>query len=235
MQYTNWQSFGADSAGGARASIPIAGLALLLIGLSLFSPAGAVVFTLAPMLLGVALLVIAMRWDSGRRHQQLESLAAGFDSGLESIKDLQWEMREREAHYRDLLDHQNDVILRRDADGMLSFVNDAFCRTFGVERRSALGLPLSLPILDSDATQGTAQHGGMRDTRVIELSTTAGPRWFVWEDSPLPSEDGGPCEIQSIGRDITEQRAAETGPGAGSRPGHDRKPGQVAIPRLHEP
>jgi len=209
VQYTNWQSFGADSAGGARASIPIAGLALVLIGLSLLSPAGPVAFTLAPMLLGVVLLVIAMRWDSGRGHQKLESLAARFDSGLESIKDLQWEIREREAHYRDLLDHQNDVIARRDADGMLSFVNDAFCKTFGVERRSVLGLPLSLPILDSDATQGTAQRGGMRDTRVIELSTTAGPRWFVWEDSPLPSEDGGPCEIQSIGRDVTEQRAAE--------------------------
>ncbi|WP_141701025.1 PAS domain-containing sensor histidine kinase [Methyloceanibacter methanicus] len=209
MQYTIWQSFGADSAGSARAPIPIACLALVLIGLSLIGPAGPVVLTLAPLLLGIALLVMAARWNSGPRHAQLESLAARLDSGLESIKDLQWEIREREARYRDLLDHQDDVIARRDADGMLSFVNDAFCKTFGVERRDVLGHPLSLPILDSEATQDTGQRNGVRDTRVVELSTTSGPRWFVWEDSPLPSEHGGPSEIQSIGRDVTEQRAAE--------------------------
>jgi signal transduction histidine kinase/CheY-like chemotaxis protein len=44
---------------------------------------------------------------------------------------------------------------------------------------------------------------------VVELSTAAGPRWFVWEDFAVSSHEGGVSEVQSVGRDITEQRAAE--------------------------
>ena len=38
-----------------------------------------------------------------------------LERGLEALKDIQWEIRENEARYRDLLDNQADVILRRDA------------------------------------------------------------------------------------------------------------------------
>ena len=40
-----------------------------------------------------------------------------LERGLEELKDLQWQIRENEARYRDLLDNQADVILRRDAKG----------------------------------------------------------------------------------------------------------------------
>ena len=62
-----------------------------------------------------------------------------LERGLEELKDIQWEIRENEARYRDLLDNQADVILRRDAEGRLTFVNQAFCRVFGLERRDVLG------------------------------------------------------------------------------------------------
>ena len=119
-------------------------------------------------------------------------------------------MREREARYRDLLDHQGDVILRRDADGRLSFVNDAFCRTFGMERDAALGQVFHLPALNDDNDEtNLSNRSDERQSRVLELSTTAGPRWFVWEDFFVSGHEGGVSEIQSVGRDITEQRAAE--------------------------
>lgn len=209
MQNTNWQSFGADSAGWVRAPIPIAILALVLIGLSVLGPGGAEPLTLATMLLGVALLVIASRRHLAPDPGQWESVAARLSTDLESIKDLQWEIREREMRYRDLLDRQDEVIARRDTDGNLSFVNDAFCRTFGVKRQDVLGQPLSLPVLDSESGQDGDETCGARSSRVIQLSTTAGPRWFVWEDFALPCDDGEPCEIQSTGRDVTEQRASE--------------------------
>ena len=118
-------------------------------------------------------------------------------------------MREREARYRDLLDHQGDVILRRNANGLLSFVNDAFCRTFGIEREAALGQVFRLPVIDDDREEPLAPRSDERRSRVVELSTAAGPRWFVWEDFAIPVQEGGVSEIQSVGRDITEQRAAE--------------------------
>ncbi|MEM7399672.1 MAG: ATP-binding protein [Pseudomonadota bacterium] len=209
MQYTNWQSFGADGAGGVRTSFSMAALALVLIGLSLLGTESVGPLTLAPLLLGVAILVVALRHRPPPDREQLQSLAFRLNTDLESIKDLQWEIREREIRYRDLLDHQDDVIVRRDADGNLSFINDAFCRTFGVTRDVALGRPLDLPILNSDTGQATGETGTGRTTRVIELATTQGPRWFVWEDFVLPRPNGKACEVQSVARDVTEQRASE--------------------------
>lgn len=213
MQYTIWQSFGADSAGGVRARIATAVLASALIGLSLATLlttlGGAAALALLCALLGAALFLVAAGWKPDTGKVGLEALASRLDSSLESIKDLQWEVRERESRYRDLLDHQDEVIARRDAAGTLSFVNDAFCRTFGVERDDVLGRPLALPILDAETAEDTSPRGASRSTRVIEVATVSGPRWFVWEDFSVPSGGDGPRETQSVGRDVTEQRNAE--------------------------
>jgi signal transduction histidine kinase len=45
---------------------------------------------------------------------------------------------------------------------------------------------------------------------VQEIETAAGPRWFEWEEHAVPAEDGAVPEVQSIGRDITEARRAQT-------------------------
>ena len=163
-------------------------------------------------MLGVAILValVAMRRERAG-NARLAALADRLDQSLESLKDLQWEVREREARYRDLLDHQGDVILRRDADQRLSFVNDAFCRTFGLSRDAALGQIFHLPVTsaEQDEPAGWQKDGEERRSRIVELRTAAGPRWFVWEDFVIGDADGRMKEMQSVGRDITEQRAAE--------------------------
>ncbi len=209
MQDTIWQSFGADSAGGVRGRVATAILASALLGIAIASLGGTAALALLCAFLGGALLLVAAGWRPEADRRPLEALANRLDSSLESIKDLQWEVRERETRYRDLLDHQDEVIARRDADGLLSFVNDAFCRTFGVNRSDVLGRPLSLPILNSEAAQDKGAHSGSRNTRVIELATVSGPRWFVWEDFALPGNGKAGSETQSVGRDVTEQREAE--------------------------
>ncbi|MGA7457943.1 MAG: ATP-binding protein, partial [Methyloceanibacter sp.] len=162
-----------------------------------------------PLLAGVALMValISARPERGG-NERLAALAKRLDQSLESLKDLQWEVREREARYRDLLDHQGDVILRRDRDRRLTFVNDAFCRTFGLTRETALGQTFKLPLSSGEA-EAPLPEGAERQSRVVELATKMGPRWFVWEDFAAADAQGRPSEIQSVGRDITEQRAAE--------------------------
>ena len=73
-----------------------------------------------------------------------------LERGLEALKDIQWEIRENEARYRDLLDNQADVILRRDAQGHLTFVNQAFCRLFALERATVLGQIFSPRVMAGD-------------------------------------------------------------------------------------
>jgi len=210
LQRKIWQSFGAESAGGVGVRVALSFFALTLIALSFALLGFATTLALLPLVLGVALLAVVADRKAEDGAARIEALTERLDSSLESLKDLQWEVREREARYRNLLDHQGDVILRRDADGRLSFVNDAFCRTFGMEREAALGQVFQLPVLNDDRDEPSLSgHIDERRSRVVELSTTAGPRWFVWEDFVVSGQEDGMSETQSVGRDITEQRAAE--------------------------
>ena len=133
-----------------------------------------------------AVRALARRWREGLT-RLTSRLAPGSDPALESLRDLQWELKEREARYRDLLDHQGDVIVRRDAEGRLTFVNDAFCRTFDLSREAALGRVFRIPLAgggaaEEEAVPASPAETNERRSRVVELETLSGPRWFVWED-----------------------------------------------------
>jgi PAS domain S-box-containing protein len=169
---------------------------------------------LLPLILAVVFalgLVALLQRNTAQEAKRLEALAHKLDVSLEALNDLQWSVREREARYRGLLDRQGDVIIRRRPDGVLSFANDAFCRVFGVMSNEALGEIFALPISgDQPRTPELRfEPGEQRRSRMIELNTAAGPRWFVWEDFAITDERGRLSEIQSAGHDVTKQREAE--------------------------
>src|SRR5207302_6028282 len=85
-----------------------------------------------------------------------------LERGLEALKDIQWEIRENEARYRDLLDNQTDLILRRDKYGCLTFVNQAFCRVFAIDRSAVLGRPFAPRVLAGDNATPLAPGGTLR-------------------------------------------------------------------------
>ena len=133
-------------------------------------------------------------------------LGERFERGIESLKDMQWELRENEARYRDLLDSQQDVILRRNAEGRLIFVNRSFARVFGIEASDVLGTPFLPRHLDGDRPSAEFPDLVTRRHRYLQqIETVQGPRWFAWEDYFVEGEH----EIQSVGRDVTEQHIAE--------------------------
>ena len=140
-------------------------------------------------------------------------LAERLERGLERLNDIHWELRENEARYRDLLDSQEDVIIRRDARGRLTFVNHAFCRVFALEGGQVLGRVFTPVVLEGAPAAGAMQGpAGRRQRYVQRIETSGGARWFCWEDYLLTRSDDGEAdssEVQSIGRDITEQRRAE--------------------------
>jgi PAS domain S-box-containing protein len=142
--------------------------------------------------------------------QRFKAIGDRLERGLESLKDIQWEVRENEARYRDLLDNQADLILRRDAQGCLTFVNQAFCRVFGVDRNSVLGRPFAPRVLDGDNATPLAPGGTLRQQRYAqEIETARGPRWFEWEEHAVQGHEPAASEVQCLGRDITERRSSE--------------------------
>jgi PAS domain S-box-containing protein len=133
-----------------------------------------------------------------------------LERGLEALKDIQWEIRENEARYRDLLDNQADVILRRNAEGHLTFVNQAFCRLFGLERSMVLGRAFSPRVFAGDKATPLAPGSELRQQRYVQqIQTVLGPRWVEWEEHSVPASDAAIPEVQCLGRDITERRRTE--------------------------
>ena len=131
-----------------------------------------------------------------------------LERGLEELKDIQWEIRENEARFRDLLDNQADVILRRDAEGRLTFVNQAFCRVFGLERRVMLGQVFAPNVISGEEIVPLAPGAALRQQRYVqEIETTGGPRWFEWEEHAVPAAGTAVPEVQCLGRDITGEAA----------------------------
>jgi len=151
----------------------------------------------------------ALRDQKRRRHQNLDAHAIAHP-GLEQLKDLEWELRDNEARYRDLLDRQSHVISRTDMDGRLTFVNRSFCRTFGVDADDVLGTNFAPVVVDGHSwPPATSQLGASLPPFELRLLTPLGPRWFAFEQQAAPTIDGRGMEVQRVGRDITDQRRVE--------------------------
>ena len=168
--------------------------------------------------LGGMLLVVAVlgafsaaspsEWVDGR--ENATEFGHRIERRIEHLEDLQWQISENEALYRDLLDSQDDMILRRGAEGQLTFVNRAFCRAFDITPEDALGKPFAPEVLACDSGDRSNGAGDRCNRKFAELvATRSGARWIEWDEHAVPSAPGSAGEVQSIGRDITEQRKAK--------------------------
>ncbi len=161
--------------------------------------------------------------DEDRRYNGLESLGSRIEERLEILQDLRWQVSEREAHYRELLDAQADIIARLDARFSLTFVNRAFCVTFAVAPTDVLGREFDLPTID-DENGGKVRNFPLRallnpprrkdaenpeasseTTHVVE--TTNGQRAIEWTWHPLESAEAEKPAYEIIGRDVTAELA----------------------------
>ncbi|MCP4932686.1 MAG: response regulator [bacterium] len=139
--------------------------------------------------------------------RKIDSLTRQLDEGIESLRDVQWEMRDSELRYRDLLDNQLDIIMRRDRAGRISFINDAFCVTFGVDQNATIGALFEPEYLVGSKSVPFAKFGkSERYQYEQQLSTELGPRWFSFEDVAISDDDGELREVHTVGRDITDEK-----------------------------
>ncbi len=168
--------------------------------------------------LGLALLSCGLhartrtyRESKDGKLQNLSDLGGRLERGIEHLNDIHWALRDNATRYRDLLDNQHDVIMRREPNGRLTFVNFAFCKVFGVSAGKVLGGPFEivvlereeLPVADSEVPDASARY-------VQLIQTVQGPRWFAWQEQATAGDEQQSAEIQSVGRDITEERQAES-------------------------
>ena len=169
------------------------------------------------LLLGLA-VVLLLGAEAWRRASARARTHAGkvdeLEARIEKLRDENWELAEREARYRDLVRTQGDVIIRKDLEGRVSYVNDVFCETFDLTRAESIGRPFmpELPEGESARMLGALAGLGATGQRVRydqKVMTAFGPRWFVWEETTIRDEGGSLSEVQLVGRDISDRKEVE--------------------------
>jgi len=124
-------------------------------------------------------------------------------------------LRNSEERYRSVVEDQTEFICRFTPDGRLTFVNDAYCRYFNLDKNTCLTQPHSVVLPPEDAHL-MKQHlasltpdnpVALIDHRIIMPSGEI--RWQRWSDRAIFDKDGQVIEYQSVGRDITERKRVE--------------------------
>ncbi|MGE3294442.1 MAG: PAS domain S-box protein, partial [Geminicoccaceae bacterium] len=124
-------------------------------------------------------------------------------------------LRESEARYRAVVEGQTEFILRIRPDGVLTFVNDAYCRYRGLDRATLLdgfNDVIHYPVEEQERIE--AAWAGLtpaRPTVTYEVceDKDGRPSWEEWTDTAVFDSDGRVVEYQAIGRDITARKLAE--------------------------
>ena len=122
-------------------------------------------------------------------------------------------LREREDHYRELVEHSTDLICTHDLDGRMLSVNQAAVRILGYSRDEILNTPM--PELmppewrhQFDEYIATIRRDGVAHG-LLAVLTKSGER-RIWEyHNTLRPEGVAKAIVRGIAHDVTEQKRAE--------------------------
>jgi PAS domain S-box-containing protein len=155
-------------------------------------------FLFALACVALATLSMRLRW----MHHKARKVALHN----ETLADRNWELQEAEQRARSLFESQGDLIVLRDAEGLITFVNDAYCELAELPRSALVGSNFTLEVLEQGDTALEANGTRIHDQKI---ASPLGPRWIAWREGLVRSDAGRPAEMQSVGRDVTDRAETE--------------------------
>jgi PAS domain S-box-containing protein len=141
-----------------------------------------------------------------RRNRLLRAELRALDERLEELGDRNWELKDSAERSRSFLEALGDVIVRRDGEGRIIYVNDAFCRLAGQSADTLAGTRFALPVLEHGPLAALPDGTRIHDQKI---DAAGGARWIAWREVAIRDGAEGRTEIQSVGRDVTDRTQAE--------------------------
>jgi PAS domain S-box-containing protein len=155
-------------------------------------------FLFAVACVALATLSFRLRWI---RHK-LRKIALHN----ESLADRNWELQEAEQRARSLFESQGDLIVLRDAEGRITFVNEACCELAQRSRSELVATKFTFNVLEQGEVALQADGTRIHDQKI---AGPLGPRWVAWREGLVRSDAGRPAEMRCVGRDVTDRTETE--------------------------
>ncbi len=138
------------------------------------------------------------------RIRQMKRELRDFETRLDEAADRNWEIREAQERTKSFFEAQDDVIVRRNGAGAITYANDAFCALAGRAREGLIGTTFALPGVEQGETTLLVDGAGAYDQKI---ATASGARWIAWREVTVHTDDDS--QMQSVGRDVTERVLGE--------------------------
>ena len=138
------------------------------------------------------------------RIRQMKAELRDLETRLDEAADRNWEIREAQERTTSFFEAQDDVIVRRDGAGAITYVNDAYCALASRPREGLLKTDFALPVLEQGETSILADGARAHDQKIAAADSA---RWVAWREVTVRAD--GDSEMQSVGRDVTDRVLAE--------------------------
>jgi PAS domain S-box-containing protein len=138
------------------------------------------------------------------RIRQMKAELRALETGLDEAADRNWEIREAQERTTSFFEAQDDVIVRRDGEGAITYANDAFCGLASRTRAELLTTNFALPVVQQSEAKVLADGTRAYDQKI---AAGGGDRWIAWREVTVRAD--GASEMQSVGRDVTDRVNAE--------------------------
>jgi PAS domain S-box-containing protein len=144
---------------------------------------------------------------------RLESTNRLLEQEIAERKSAEAALRASEARYRAIVQDQSELLCRFLPDTTLTFVNNAFCRFFGMSQEDLVGRSF-LPLMSEGPTGNTDIRRFVPRTLTWSAETAmtrcdGQKRWLQWTGRAVRDGKGRAVEFQGVGRDTTEAKLAE--------------------------
>jgi PAS domain S-box-containing protein len=144
----------------------------------------------------------------------LETVATQIGAAIERIR-AEEALAGSEQKYRNVVEDQTEFISRFLPDGTHIFVNEAYCRYFGLVREEILGHRFSPDIVPEDRERVREFFRSLTPDHPVDtiehriVMPDGSIRWQRWSDRAIFDQKGNLVEYQSVGRDVTANKKTE--------------------------
>lgn len=158
----------------------------------------------------VRALTFPIRDHDGRVYR-----TTGIVRDITSRKKTEQQLQASEARYRAVVEDQTEFITRSRPDGSITFLNEACCRYFGLEKGETYGASFIDYVYPDDrekirkAIQSVSYKNPVATVEHRVFDKNGEVRWQQWTNRMVFDNEGNMQEFLSVGRDITEQKMAE--------------------------